>query len=100
MGTAPCDDCGKPVRVPDDWAVDWAYCARCNPPGYPRQAGPEQTLMDADTAEPIGPATDEQISASMAAGETGIILIGADGSVVVDGSWDAQQPGVRRVCVA
>jgi hypothetical protein len=27
--TAPCDDCGKRVRVPDDWPVDWAYCAEC-----------------------------------------------------------------------
>jgi hypothetical protein len=26
MNTAPCDDCGQPVEVPDDWPVDYAYC--------------------------------------------------------------------------
>lgn len=30
-GTAPCDDCGKPVEVPDDHPVDWAYCPDCQP---------------------------------------------------------------------
>lgn len=27
--TAPCDDCGDDVPVPDDWALDWARCATC-----------------------------------------------------------------------
>jgi len=48
----------------------------------------------------IGPATAEQIAASNAsddAGHNGGILIDADGDVIKDGSWDAQQPGVRKV---
>lgn len=39
------------------------------------------TLMDYDTAEPIGPATREQTMASLAAGPEGGILIDADGRV-------------------
>jgi hypothetical protein len=57
-------------------------------------------LMDADTGDKIGAATPAQIEASLAAGDTGIILIDADGDVVDDGTWAAQQPGVRRVWVA
>lgn len=26
--TIPCEDCGRPVEVPDNWPVDWAYCYR------------------------------------------------------------------------
>ena len=56
-----------------------------------------ETLYDADTAEPIGPATVEQVTASAAAGDTGIVLVDLDdGSVVGDGTWRAQQPTVRR----
>ena len=44
------------------------------------------TLMDADTAEPIGPATPEQIEASDEAaakdGGAGIILVATDGQVI------------------
>lgn len=56
-------------------------------------------LFDADTAEKIGPATPEQTEASFAAGYTGIILVDVDGDVVIDGTWSAQQPGVRSVYV-
>lgn len=57
-------------------------------------------LYDADTAEPIGPATTEQHEASDRSdekGEHGVILIEAEGNVCPAGSWDAQQPGTRRV---
>jgi hypothetical protein len=58
-------------------------------------------LYDANTAEPIGPATPEQVAACDAAAlendGSGVFLIDADGDPVADGSWDAAQPGVRRV---
>lgn len=54
-------------------------------------------LYDYDTSERIGTATPEQIAACDAAGEAGAILIDADGDVIAQGSWDAQQPGVRTV---
>ena len=57
-------------------------------------------LFDANTADKIGPATPEQIEASLAAGDTGTILVDADGNVVADGSWEHQQPGVRTAYVA
>lgn len=59
-------------------------------------------LFDLATGDKIGPATADQIEASFSddAGETGAILIDADGDVVVDGTWEAQQPGVRAVYVA
>lgn len=60
----------------------------------------EARLCDASTAEVIGVATQEQVDASLAAGETGIILIDADGDVVEQGSWGARQPGVRSVYVS
>ena len=28
--TAPCDDCQRPVTVPEDHPVDYAYCADCH----------------------------------------------------------------------
>ena len=58
-------------------------------------------LYDYATAEKIGPATDEQIEASYdeAAGHAGANMIDADGNVVEDGAWAAQQPGVRTVYV-
>lgn len=59
-----------------------------------------ETLYDAETTERIGVATAEQIEASHAAGETGVILIDASGSPVTEGSWAAQQPGTRRVYTA
>lgn len=40
------------------------------------------TLMDAHTGEPIGDATAAQIEASDGAGDTGIILVDAEGYVV------------------
>lgn len=59
------------------------------------------TLMDADTAEGIGFATGAQAKASLLAGDTGIILIDADGDVVAP--QDEHQPWVpqpiRRVYV-
>ena len=57
------------------------------------------TLHDADTADKIGPATVEQTEASLAAGDTGVILIDADGDVIEPGTWAAQQPGTRKVYV-
>lgn len=57
-------------------------------------------LFDGDTTDEIGPATAAQIEASLAAGDTGLILIDGDGDVVEDGTWAAQQPGVRKVFVA
>jgi hypothetical protein len=56
-------------------------------------------LFDAETSREIGPATYRQSQASATAGDTGIILIDADGDVVIDGTWEAQQPGVRKVYV-
>lgn len=64
------------------------------------QHRPDWSLFDADTAERIGDATDAQVAASLAAKPDGGILIDADGDVVIDGTWPAQQPGVRRVYVA
>ena len=65
-------------------------------------AEPGYTLMDDRTSDPIGPATAEQVEASLASderGEYGLILIDAAGVVVYDGTWEAQQPGVRTVYV-
>lgn len=58
-----------------------------------------RTLHDSDTGELIGTATPAQIDASDAAGDTGHILVDADGDVVTVGTWAAQQSGVRRVYV-
>lgn len=58
------------------------------------------TLYDYDTGEDLGPATPEQHAASNAMAElygTGAFLIDAEGRVTRDGTWDAQQPGVRVV---
>lgn len=33
VATAPCDDCGVRVPVPDDHPVDYAYCAKCHESG-------------------------------------------------------------------
>jgi len=56
------------------------------------------TLYDADTAELIGPATAEQVEASNEAADYhGVILIDADDDPVPEGTWDAEQPGVRHV---
>lgn len=57
-------------------------------------------LHDYATADKISPATPEQIEASLSAGDTGTILVDADGNVVADGSWEAQQPRVRTAYVA
>ncbi len=62
--TAPCDDCGQPVRVPDPWPVDWARCQtcatehECDP--YPNPPVPTQILagnrrLDAARAAGIQP---------------------------------------------
>ncbi len=60
-------------------------------------------LMDADDATRIGPATKEQVQASLAAHEYGgIIKIDADGSVVYDHQARSGPPtpeSVRRVYV-
>lgn len=56
-------------------------------------------LYAADTGEHLGPATPEQTTASYDAGDTGIILISPDGTVIHQDSWMAQQPGTRRVYV-
>ena len=58
-------------------------------------------LIDADTGEDLGPATDAQTDASDAAPDydNGTIWIDLDGDVVLRGSWGAQQPGSRRVYV-
>lgn len=61
-----------------------------------------RNLIDADTSDPIGPATPEQIAASDSDGTGGgIILIDGDGDVI--GAQDENQPGtvqpVRRVYV-
>lgn len=60
---------------------------------------PAWTLHDSDTGEMLGPATNAQVDASLAELD-GHILIDADGDVVLEGTWPAQQPGVRRVYVA
>lgn len=57
-------------------------------------------LYAADTAELIEIATPAQVEASALAGETGIILVDADGEPIAESSWDAQQPGVRKVYAA
>ena len=57
------------------------------------------TLMDADTAEPIGPATPEQIDASADAaakdGGAGIIVVGDDSRVIPAGGWRRGDEGRR-----
>lgn len=64
------------------------------------QHRPDWSLYVADTGQWLGEATDAQVAASVAAKPDGIILIDADGDVVIDGTWAAQQPGVRKVHVA
>jgi hypothetical protein len=61
----------------------------------------DMTLYDADTDNPIGPATREQAAASYADDndDNGAILIDAQGNVVRPGTWDADQPEVRKVYV-
>ena len=59
-----------------------------------------QYLYEYNTSDKIGPATSDQIEASLAAGDTGTILVDADGNVVADGSWEAQQSGVRTAYIA
>lgn len=52
------------------------------------------TLMDADTADPIGPATRTQRDASLAArtyGGAGTILVDDDGTVIPAGGYGADQ---------
>ena len=61
---------------------------------------PARTIHDSDTGEMIGDATVDQIDASDLAGDTGHILIDADGDVVTAGTWAAQQSGVRRAYVS
>ena len=61
---------------------------------------PARVLFDYATGDVVGAATPEQIEASLAAGDAGAILIDAAGYVIADGSWEAQQPGVRTVYVA
>jgi hypothetical protein len=58
---------------------------------------PDHRLYDYATGDDLGPATTEQIEASLAAGDDGAILIDADGDFVKPGSWGAQQPGTRPV---
>jgi uncharacterized protein YuzE len=59
------------------------------------------TLYDADTDNPIGPATPEQVAASYADDNTdnGAILIDRDGNVIGPDTWDAQETGTRKVYV-
>ena len=57
-------------------------------------------LIDAETNEILGPATPEQVDASLDAGETGIIEIDADGDVVHCGYVEeAYRRPFRRVYV-
>ena len=60
--------------------------------------GIDGELRDGDTDASIRPATAAEIVQSLATAEGGI-LIDADGDVVQDGTWAAQQPGVRKVYV-
>jgi hypothetical protein len=57
-------------------------------------------LFDSYAGTLIGPATAEQIAASLAIDGLGHILINPAGEVVDDGSWESQQTGVRKVYVA
>jgi hypothetical protein len=54
-------------------------------------------LYDSETNEKIGVATSDQIEASLAAGDTGVITIDADGDVVRE---DRATKADRRVYVA
>lgn len=62
------------------------------------------TLCDYESGETIGPASPAQIAAGqaqIAKGDyTGAFLVDSDGDVIPDGSWDAQQDGVRSVWVS
>ncbi len=60
------------------------------------------TLVDYWTGEELRVATREQVLAAVRSKNdmTGTILIDADGDVVTEGTWEAQQPGVRTVWVA
>ncbi|HLZ36829.1 MAG TPA: hypothetical protein VKP64_03530 [Mycobacteriales bacterium] len=58
------------------------------------------TLYDADTAEPLGPATPEQRAAGDAAGGAGTFRIDGAGNVILDEAAAARAPQpVRRVYV-
>jgi hypothetical protein len=57
-------------------------------------------LFDSESNDRIGAATAEQYAASILAGEAGHILIDISGVVVKEGSWEARQPGTRKVFVA
>lgn len=57
-------------------------------------------LYDADTNSLITEANSEQAQASYASDPTGVILIDLDGNVIADGTWESQQPGVRKVYVS
>ncbi len=62
--------------------------------------GTDWKVLDSDTNQVIWTtATLEQWWASQATDE-GHILVDADGRVVQPGTWEAQQPGVRKVYVA
>jgi len=61
--------------------------------------GLDAEVLDSDTGELVwSSATPQQWWASQAT-DGGHILIDADGDVTTPGSWAAQQPGVRKVCV-
>lgn len=57
-----------------------------------------QHLYDYDSGQDLGLATPAQVQASEKAANTdggaGVILVNSEGTVISDGSWDAQQPGV------
>ena len=57
-------------------------------------------LFDSESSDRIGPATAEQHDASIFAGEAGHVLIDISGVVVREDSWEARQPGTRKVFVA
>jgi len=54
-------------------------------------------LYDAVTNEDLGEATAEQVDASDAANEDGVILIDEHGHPVAIGSWDEQHVTTQRV---
>lgn len=58
--TAPCDDCGKPVPVPDDWPIDWTYCDACRATG---RADRERTVT-VDTIAVRTPTYDRDLAHS------------------------------------
>lgn len=103
VGSADCADVERRYADEmfdgDDWPVDMVDVSRVAKDRFAKWWESYLVLCDADTGECVGPATVAQAQASLAAGETGFILVDSDGDVITSDSWAAQQSGTRKVYV-